>query len=120
MIALILLALNGKVPDRLYRAMCRAYGLASDAKLRYQAGLPHRYRLMVSDGCDAGEERVRYVDRYQIPIATSAEAVARLTEGERLHPEYTWWIEPGDGRRERRMFPSFSDRSEDPGAGGEG
>jgi hypothetical protein len=105
MIAMILLALNGKVPDPLYRAMCRAYGLAANRRLHWLAGRPRRYRLMVSDGYGAGEERVRYVDRYQIPIATHAEAVARLTESERLHPEYTWWIEPGDGSRERRMFP---------------
>lgn len=100
-LAILLLAANGRMPDRLYRALCRAYGLGADARLRWQASRPGRFRLMVSEGCGEPVEWVRWSGRYRVPIATAAEAVARLRESERRQPELCWWIEPGAGARWR-------------------
>lgn len=105
MIAMLLLAAHGRIPEPLYKILCRAYGFSSDRRLRWQAGRPNNYRLMVAGAPDGpGEEWVRYTGRYRLPIVTSEQAVARLTEAERTHPDYTWWIAPGDGSRRLRTF----------------
>lgn len=102
-IAILLLAADGRIPDRLYRVLCRAYHACHETGLRVRAARPARFRLMVADGpYSEPVEWVRYDGRYKMPIPTFPEAVRRLVEAERRHPESCWWIEPGPGRRWHR------------------
>lgn len=95
MIPLILLYLDTRWPHWITRPVIRAYAAWDKRKLRRLAARPPRFRLMTADRPDsAGTEWVRYISDYKIPISTPAEAVSRLTEAERLHPDYLWWIEP--------------------------
>ena len=95
MIPLILLYLDTRLPHWLVRPLIRAYATTFELKLRYQASRTPRFRLMTADSPDnPGVEWVRLVDAHKIPIRTADEAVSRLTNAERLHPDYLWWIEP--------------------------
>jgi hypothetical protein len=102
---MILLALDGHLPPRLYRALVRTYATARDTRLYVAAARPARYRLMVSDpsaGAEPAEEWVRISGHYKIPIGTPGEALARLREARLRHPEYRWSVEPVTGERWRR------------------
>jgi hypothetical protein len=111
-LAMILLVYGKRLPGPVRKVVFRVYRRGADARLWVQAARPARFRLMCSEGLGEPAERLRWTGQYRIPIATAAEAVGRLVESERRHPECRWWIERGDPgarwHRPRRFDEDFA------------